>query len=109
GEKDAQRLALQSRETNVRFGSKADIDGCERHVRFTPKSRHPLTALERPLSAKSGHQGFYSITSLARMSRLRGITWPSFFAVLRLMTNSRRVGSWMGRSAGLVPLKMRSM
>jgi hypothetical protein len=30
----------QSRAADVRFGSKADISTCSRHVRFTPKSGH---------------------------------------------------------------------
>ena len=33
----------QSSGSNVRFGSKADIDECLGHVRFTPKSGHGLS------------------------------------------------------------------
>jgi hypothetical protein len=40
---------------NVCFGSKADIGLCPRHVRFTPKSGHWLSASGCPLCAKSGH------------------------------------------------------
>ena len=40
---------------DVRFGSKADIGVGRRHVRFTPKSGHWLSALGCPLCAKSGH------------------------------------------------------
>src|SRR5262249_37312681 len=31
---------------HVRFGSKADIGACPRHVRFTPESGHSSSALE---------------------------------------------------------------
>jgi hypothetical protein len=40
---------------NVRFGSKADISACPRHVRFTPESGHYRSANKYPLCAKSGH------------------------------------------------------
>jgi len=41
---------------DVRFGSKADISACPRHVRFTPKSRHSLPQPACPLCAKSGRE-----------------------------------------------------
>src|SRR5215831_15131548 len=47
---------LEGPSPDVRFGSKADIDGYQRNVRFTPKSGHQLSAPGCPLSAKSGHQ-----------------------------------------------------
>jgi hypothetical protein len=34
------RAAQQVLKANVRFGSKADIRACPRHVRFTPESGH---------------------------------------------------------------------
>jgi hypothetical protein len=40
-----------SSDLNVRFGSKADISLCNRHVRFTPESGHSRLRLECPLSA----------------------------------------------------------
>ena len=43
---------------NVRFGSKADIEAPQPDVRFTPKSRHHLSAVGCPLCAKSGHPAF---------------------------------------------------
>jgi hypothetical protein len=50
------QFALQkSRTADVRFGSKADIGAGATDVRFTPKSGHRLSALGRPLCAKSGH------------------------------------------------------
>src|SRR5207247_744760 len=50
----------------------------------------------------------HSITSSARASRVVGISRPSAFAVLRLMTSSYLVGACTGRSAGFSPLRMRS-
>jgi hypothetical protein len=51
---------------------------------------------------------FHSITSSARASTDEGISMPSAFAVLRLMTNSYLVGACTGRSAGFSPFRMRS-
>jgi hypothetical protein len=42
--------------TNVRFGSKADIETRRFDVRFTPESGHRLSVSACPLCAKSGHQ-----------------------------------------------------
>jgi hypothetical protein len=52
---------------------------------------------------------FHSITSSARASTVSGTVMPSALAVLRLTTSSYRVGCSTGRSAGLVPLRIRSM
>ena len=49
----------------------------------------------------------HSITRSARTMIASGNVMPSAFAVLRLTTSSKRVGSCTGRSAGLVPLRMR--
>src|SRR5882757_9615335 len=48
------------------------------------------------------------ITSSAVANSVSGIVRPSAFAVLRLMTNSNLVACSMGRSAGLVPLRILS-
>src|SRR6185295_10867248 len=50
----------------------------------------------------------HSITSSARASRLGGISRPSAFAVLRLITSANLTGAWTGSSLGLAPLRMRS-
>src|SRR5262249_3595585 len=50
----------------------------------------------------------HSITSSARASSVGGISRPSAFAVLRLITSSSLVGFCTGRSAGFSPLRMRS-
>src|SRR5262249_31824985 len=47
-------VAPQRDRNHVRFGSKADIGACPRHVRFTPKSGHRNSVVECPLCAKSG-------------------------------------------------------
>src|SRR5262245_22600886 len=48
----------------------------------------------------------HSITSSASDSRLGEILIPSAFAVLRLITNSNLLGSVIGRSPGLAPLRI---
>src|SRR5262245_52182643 len=50
----------------------------------------------------------HSVTSLARASRVGGISRPSAFAVLRLFTSSYLVGACSGRSPGFAPLRIRS-
>jgi len=49
----------------------------------------------------------YSTTSLARASSIGATVRPRCFAVLRLITSLNRVGSRVGGSAGLVPLRKR--
>src|SRR5262249_57558666 len=49
----------------------------------------------------------YSITSSASARSLAGISRPSALAVLRLITSSNLVDCWIGRSAGLSPLRIR--
>jgi hypothetical protein len=56
----------------------------------------------RCIAASAGH----SITSSARTSSDGGIVRPRVFAVLRLITSSNFVFCWMGRSAGLAPLRI---
>src|SRR5262245_20860173 len=50
----------------------------------------------------------HSITSSARASNVGGISRPSAFAVLRLITRLYLVGICTGRSPGLSPFRMRS-
>jgi hypothetical protein len=49
----------------------------------------------------------HSITSSARASSNGGISSLIALVVFRLMTNSNRVASYTGRSAGFSPLRMR--
>src|SRR5262245_41790110 len=51
----------------------------------------------------------HSITSSARCRNGSGTVRPSAFAVFRLITSSNLVGCCTGRSAGLAPLRTRSM
>ena len=60
-------------QSDVRFGSKADMCGAERHVRFTPES---------------GHAAIHSINSSARPASVFGTVTPSALADLRLMNSS---------------------
>ena len=67
----------------------------ERPCCRTADQRNNLTALD------------HSITSSARASSGCGTSKPSARAVLRLITSSNWVGSWIGRSPGFSPLRMR--
>src|SRR4029077_18245353 len=51
---------------------------------------------------------FHSITWSAVSSNFDGTVRPSAFAILRLITRSNFVGCCTGRSAGFVPLSIRS-
>jgi hypothetical protein len=61
-----------------------------------------------PVCIKCADRCSHSITSLARAMTMRGTDKPSASAVLRLTTKSTLAGAWTGRSAGLLPLRMRS-
>jgi hypothetical protein len=43
---------------NVRFGSKADISHCNRHVRFTPESGHLPDESARQMQIRNMHAWF---------------------------------------------------
>src|SRR5262249_62273326 len=63
---------------------------------------------ERPRRRRAAEQrdemaAFHSITSSERASSVGGISRPSAFAVLTLITSSKRVGCSTGSSAGLAP------
>jgi hypothetical protein len=51
----------------------------------------------------------HSITSSARASNVGGMDRPSALAVFKLIARSNLVGSWIGKSLGLAPLRMRSI
>src|SRR5215469_12719637 len=69
--------------------------------------------LERPRCRRAEHSNKlappHSMTSSARSSMLDGTGRPSALAVLRLIISEYFVGCCTGRSAGLAPLRMRSM
>ena len=60
-----------------------------------------------PDSCSAAERSDYSKTSSARAMSVGEIVRPSAFAVLRLMMSSNLVGCWIGRSAGLAPLRNR--
>ena len=83
-------------------------DGHWGHVRFTPESGHSAGLLRMSaLCQKRTLARRHSITSSALASSVVGMSRPSAFAVLRLMTSSNLVGCMTGKSAGLAPFKMR--
>jgi len=59
----------------VRVGSKTEVPGLARHVRFTLRSRHRQPAPACPSGATRRH-GPHSITSSARAKTARGSSMP---------------------------------
>jgi hypothetical protein len=110
---------------HVRFGSKADICGAKRHVRFAPNSDRETGFPQKVMSAltQSGHVqrvayvcfgpeadirlALHSITLSAAFNRPEGTVRPSVLAVLRLIASSNLVGCKNGKSAGFAPLRIR--
>ena len=60
----------------------------------------------RSADMQRSKKGHYSITSSARARSAGGISSPSAFAALRLITNSSLFGNSTGRSDGLAPLRI---
>jgi hypothetical protein len=76
------------------------------------QSGHCQGTVGGPLSAISGlmqrsEKDRYSITSSARTRSVSGTISPSALAVLRFTASSNLAGRSIGRSAGLVPPKIR--
>ena len=69
----------------------------------SPYVKKFLSALKRKIHLH--FDPLYSITLSADVSRVDGTVSPSALAALRLMTSSKLVGCWIGRSAGFVPLR----
>jgi hypothetical protein len=102
---------MSSELRNSRLGH-AKRDGMLTHKREIKVSSKEVTAATnapRPQAAVSNRskQRSYSITASARATSVDGTPMPSAVAVARLITNSNLVGWMTGRSAGLVPLRMR--
>src|SRR5262249_953527 len=75
---------------------------------YAPPCGPPLLVTQCHEPTYAVQQNSHSITSSARCWRDQGTSSPRAFAVLRLMTNSNFVGCCTGRSAGFVPLRIRS-
>src|SRR5262249_6291493 len=77
-----------------------------RHRRLlrTPRERPCGSAAEQ----RDERASFHSITSSASANSLSGTVRPSALVVLRLITSSNLVSRSTGRSAGLVPWRIRA-
>src|SRR5262249_38943433 len=101
---------LQARPERRNIGLPSGVALGESHQHADPP--HPLALLracrERPRRRSAEKRDelaalHHSITSSDSASNLSGISRPSAFAVLRLITNSNLVGCSTGKSAGLAP------
>jgi hypothetical protein len=85
---------------------------CRRSANRAARTYAQSATARMPARAANVHAALdvpaHSITSSARASTVAGISRPSAFAVLRLITSSYLVGACTGRSAGFSPLRMRS-
>jgi hypothetical protein len=118
-------LELFDRNSGAKFlmsapkpSSARSVLGHKRHferARIT-SGLHPRTDIIRPSrlvrsvpttdSRSAANKFDHSITSSARAKRVGGIVNPSALAVIRLMTSSTLVLCWIGKSAGLAPLRI---
>src|SRR6516164_5314299 len=87
------------------YADPAHLLGLLRACRERPRRR----ATEQRDELAALHLRGHSITSSAMARSLSGIWRPSALAAFRLITSSNLVGACTGRSAGLVPLRMRSI
>src|SRR5208282_3612160 len=78
-----------------------------RHLRLL-RARRERPQGHRPAEKCEEVPPSHSMTSSAKARSDCGIVSPSDCAVLRLTTKSNFTGSWIGRSPGLAPLRMRS-
>src|SRR5262245_28014479 len=112
------RLCLRSRVACAARGQAGDRAG---HLQRATASNFALAvhgdsslaiaSMKRPSSAAEQRDELatlHSITSSASVSRLSEIFRPSVFAVLKLITSSNLLANMIGRSPGLVPLRIRA-
>src|SRR5262245_11310926 len=83
------------------------------HVRFESESDRIAAQQQNDAQCQEAtyapqQTSVYSITSSARASRVGGTSRPRALAVLRFITISYLVGACTGKSAGMLPCKMRS-
>src|SRR6516165_3221843 len=88
------------------IGSTAEEESDDRHRRLLRARR------ERPRGRRAAEQTDegappHSITSSASATSIGGTSIPSAFAVFALITSSNLVDCCTGKSAGLVPLRIR--
>jgi hypothetical protein len=110
------KVSLRSNNPKPRMsqlGSNPDFRVSWLQVRLAAASGSPSGTGRCRKCAKSrlihlGRQHLYSITASARAINVGGMSRPSVFAVLRLITNSILVGCSTGRSAGFAPLRILS-
>ena len=88
----------------VRLGTRIKTNSGPQFLREQTFRDHPRTVAEVP-TAVIGK--FYSITSSAMASSVAGTVRLSILAVCALTTSSNFAACATGRSAGLVPLRMR--
>src|SRR5262249_35939593 len=92
----------------VRPTGRGRIDEPDHRHRRLLRTRRERQCRGRAAEQRDELAPVHSITSSARASSVGGISRPSAFAVLRLITSSYLVGACTGRSAGFSPLRMRS-
>src|SRR5262249_47235218 len=89
-----------------------DVDEADYWHRRLLRARRERPCRRRAAEQRDGRAAFHlpdhSITSSASESRLSEMLTPTAFAVFRLITNSNLVTCCTGRSAGFVPLRMRT-
>src|SRR5262245_58069614 len=105
GNSEGKRLKSYGR--NVKVGRRSSDKAAPylpRWRRLRPRHLRPhrRAAEQRDERAPSYH----SITSSAKVRSLGGISIPSTFEVLRLITNSNLVGCITGRLAGFAPFRI---
>src|SRR5262249_11686666 len=99
-----QRLQVRKRSGETR----AEITDHRRRL-LRPRRQWPRRrrAAEQRDELAALHLRDHSITSSARASSVGGTVRPSARAVIRFMTKSNLIDCTTGRSAGLVPFRMR--
>src|SRR5262249_46983311 len=95
---------LQVFDTHLRRTGSEKPDYWHRRLLAARRKRPRCRAAEQRDELAAPH---HSMTSSASASRLGGISRPSAFSVLRLITSSNLVGRSTGKSEGFSPLRIR--
>ena len=105
-----EQTVIAARSMTETFLNRLSIaDRCPLSPHKRRKSEHFLTAASCHNRTKciAAKNSAYSITSSAMLSSVGGTVRPSILAVWALMTSSILLDCTTGKSAGLVPLRMR--